>query len=85
MLKLLLEAVFGRRMVKALQTLVAGIALAVMVLVPGAAATIFHTAIHEEQERITPFVEHTVDHLSRNLNHKDLLQSPHATWQHPNH
>ncbi len=85
MLKLLLEAVLGRRRVRALQTLVASVTAAVMILVPGAAAAIFRTAIHEEQARITPLVEQMVRHLSQHLDHGHPLHPPYAVQQHPHH
>jgi hypothetical protein len=84
MLEVLLKAVLGPRRVGALQTLAACVAAAVMVLVPGAAAAIFRTAIREEQARITPLVEQMVRRQSQHLDHgyllrlrRDVQQQPH--------
>jgi len=85
MLILLLEAVLGRPTVRALQTLVAGVTAAVMILVPGATAAIFRAAIHEEQARITPLVEQMVRHLAQHLDPRHLLHLPHAVQQIPHH
>lgn len=85
MWRLLLEALLGRRRVRALQSLVAGITAAVMLLVPGAAAAIFGTAIHEEQARIMPVLEQVVSRLSQALHHGYLLHLPYAVHQHPHH
>jgi hypothetical protein len=85
MWRLLLEALLGRRRVRALQTLVAGITAAVMILLPGAAAAIFRTAIREEQARIAPLVEQLLRHFSQHLEHGHLLHLPHAVQQHPHH
>ena len=85
MLELLLKTVLGRRRVSALRTLVAGIIAAVMILVPGASAAIFRTAIHEEQARFAPLIEQLLRHVSQHLDHGHLLHLPHAVQPHPHH
>jgi hypothetical protein len=85
MLKLLLKTVLGQRRVRALRTLVAGIVTAVMILVPGASAAIFRTAIHEEQARIAPLIEQLLRHFSQHLDHGRLLHLRHAVQPHPHH
>jgi hypothetical protein len=88
-MNLLLETILSRRKVRALralralQTLVAGVTATVMILVPGAAAAIFRTAIREEQARITPLVEQIVRRLSQHLDHGRPLRLSHAVQQHP--
>lgn len=82
MLKSLLEAVLGRRRVRALQTLVAGIIAGAMILVPGASAAIFRTAIHEEQAQIEPLVEHLLHHFSQHFDHGHLPHLPRGAQQH---
>lgn len=57
MWRLLLEALLGRRRVRALRHLVVGVTGSVILFVPGAATAIFRTAIQAEQARITPVLE----------------------------
>ena len=85
MLKALLEAVLGRRRVRALRTLVTSLTAALMILVPGAAGAVFRTAIHEEQARVTPLVEQFVRHISQHFDYARPLHLPHIEQQRPSH
>jgi hypothetical protein len=82
MWKLLLEAVLGRRRVRALRRLAAGATVMVMVFVPGAAAAILRIAIHEEQEQVTPLFEQLTHVLSKRLGHGHRLHVSHAAQLH---
>jgi hypothetical protein len=81
----LLEELLGKRRVRALRNLVAGIAAAVVLLVPGAAAAIFATAIHEEQARIVPILKQMVSRLSQGLHDGHLLHPLHDVQRHSHH
>jgi hypothetical protein len=83
--KWLLEELLGRQRVRTLRRLVAGITAAVVLLVPGAAATIFATAIHEEQARIMPILKQMVSRLSQGLHHGHLLHPPYDVQRHSHH
>lgn len=77
MLKLLLEAVLGRRRVRTLRRLLAAVTAAV-ILVPGAAAAVFLTVIYVEQAQITPVLKQMVHHLSEPLDRGQLQHPLHA-------
>lgn len=74
MLMLILEAMLGRRTVRALRRLVAGTVAAVLLLVPGAHAAILGIAIHEEQARVAPVIEQMVRQISRSFDRGHILQ-----------
>lgn len=78
MWKLLFEALLGRSKLRTVQSIVDAITAAVILLVPGAAAAIFGTAIYWEQARITPIVVQMVHHASQTLHLPySLQQRPH--------
>jgi hypothetical protein len=83
MLSLVLEAALGRRKFRTLRRLVAGITAAVLIVVPGAAAAMFRTAVHEEQARITPLVDEMMRQVVQHLDHGHRLYPPRAIRQHP--